>query len=119
MSGRKKKARASKSQDRVVYSEFGTEFFDDLSSESSDLAPGEQNLKVQVSRKGRKGKTVTVIQGFQHTPETLTKLAKELKAKCGSGGTAKEQTIEIQGEHANQLLDLLTQKGYRVKRAGG
>ena len=119
MSGRKKKARASKSQDRVVYSEFGTESFDDLSSELYDLTPKEQNLKVQLSRKGRKGKTVTVIEGFQHTPDTLTKLAKELKAKCGSGGTVKEQTIEIQGEHANQLLDLLKQKGYRVKRAGG
>ncbi|MGD1854512.1 MAG: translation initiation factor [Leptolyngbyaceae cyanobacterium] len=103
--------------DRVVYSEFGQ----NPATERAvpDRLPAEQDLRVQVSGKGRKGKKVTVISGFQHTPETLTKLAKALKAQCGSGGTVKDDTIEIQGEHAPKLVELLIAKGYRAKRSGG
>ena len=84
-----------------------------------DLPPGQQNLRVQASRKGRKGKTVTIISGFQHSPDSLGTLAKQLKAQCGTGGTVKDDTIEIQGDHAQKLVDLLTSKGYQVKRSGG
>ena len=84
-----------------------------------DRPPNQQNLRVQASCKGRKGKTVTVISGFQHKPETLTSLAKELKAQCGSGGTVKDDTIEIQGDHAQKLVELLVAKGYQAKRSGG
>ena len=104
--------------DRVVYSEFGTNA---AATERAvpDLPPAEQDLRVQVSRKGRKGKSVTVITGFAHKPETLEALAKKLKSQCGSGGTVKNETIEIQGEHASKLVSLLIEKGYKAKISGG
>ncbi|NEO29167.1 MAG: translation initiation factor [Symploca sp. SIO3C6] len=105
---------------RFVYREFG----EDSNSAALErgiqkLPPHQQNLRVQASRKGRKGKTVTVISGFQSQPETLSKLLKQLKAQCGSGGTIKDDTLEIQGEHAQKLLQILTQMGYKVKISGG
>lgn len=105
-------------RDRIVYSEFGN-------SEAvferavPDLPPQQQNLRVQVSRKGRGGKTVTVISGFQSKPETLTDLAKKLKAQCGTGGAVKENTIEMQGDHAQKLVQLLVGLGYKAKISGG
>jgi translation initiation factor 1 len=103
--------------DRVVYSEFGQGAA--FERAVPDLPPQQQDLRIQVSRKGRKGKSVTVISGFKHRPETLAKLAKELKAQCGSGGTVKDDTIEVQGEHAQKLVSLLVQKGYNAKVSGG
>jgi translation initiation factor 1 len=114
MSKRKSSAKAT---DRAVYREFGPA--DPMARAVPDRPPHQQNLRVQASRKGRKGKTVTVISGFQHKPETLTTLAKDLKAQCGTGGTVKDDTIEIQGDHAQKLVELLTAKGYPVKRSGG
>jgi translation initiation factor 1 len=76
-------------------------------------------LKVQASRKGRKGKTVTVISGFQTQQETLTKLLKQLKNQCGTGGTVKDDTLEIQGDHTQKLVEVLIQLGYKAKISGG
>ncbi|MEL6385414.1 MAG: translation initiation factor [Cyanobacteria bacterium J06626_18] len=109
----------SSQRDRVVYSEFATERSPALKRGIADLPPAQQTLKVQVSRKGRGGKTVTVISGFQHRPDTLKTLAKKLKAQCGTGGTAKDDTIEIQGDHAQKLVDFLQKAGYTAKRSGG
>ncbi len=108
---------SNKATDRVVYSEFGTA--DATARPVPNLSPSQQDLRVQVSRKGRKGKTVTVISGFTHDPKTLAALAKSLKASCGSGGTVASNTIEIQGEHAPKLVTLLTGKGYKAKISGG
>ena len=120
------KRKSSRSQDpslqrsdRVVYSEFATERTPALERGVVDLPPAEQTLKVQVSRKGRGGKTVSIISGFQHRPETLKTLTKKLKAQCGTGGTAKEDTIEIQGDHAQKLIEVLQKAGYTAKRSGG
>ncbi|MEL7223706.1 MAG: translation initiation factor [Cyanobacteria bacterium J06576_12] len=112
------KSGGNKATDRVVYSEFGTAT-DATERPVPDLPPNQQDLRVQVSRKGRKGKTVTVISGFTHNPKTLAALAKNLKASCGSGGTVANNTIEIQGEHAPKLVSLLTSKGYKAKISGG
>ncbi|HEY9835149.1 MAG TPA: translation initiation factor, partial [Stenomitos sp.] len=84
-----------------------------------ELPPNQQDLRVQASRKGRKGKTVTVISGFQATPETLTQLLKKLKTQCGSGGAVKDNTLEIQGDHTQKLVPLLIQMGYKAKISGG
>jgi translation initiation factor 1 len=111
-------ANAKKSnKDKVVWQEFGNP--DAIERGVPELPPNQQNLRIQVSRKGRGGKTVTVITGFQHQPETLTDLAKKLKSQCGTGGTAKENTIEIQGDHAQKLLQLVTSLGYKAKISGG
>lgn len=82
----------------------------------SDAAPSAQTIRVAIDKKRRAGKSVTVASGFAQTPETLAKLASELKKRCGSGGTAKENEIEIQGEHVDTVAAELTKRGYRVKR---
>lgn len=105
--------------DRRVYSEFGAAQSAATARGVPDLPPNQQQIRVQASRKGRGGKTVTVITGFQHQSQTLTALAKQLKAQCGSGGTAKDNVIEIQGDHCEQLVELLRAKGYQAKRSGG
>jgi translation initiation factor 1 len=103
--------------DQAVYSEFGTPQPDPRSRPEPPIA--DQKLTVQASRKGRKGKTVTVISGFQTSADKLTALAKTLKSQCGSGGTAKAQTIEIQGDHSQKLAEVLKKLGYPVKISGG
>ncbi|HYI11107.1 MAG TPA: stress response translation initiation inhibitor YciH [Thermoanaerobaculia bacterium] len=82
---------------------------------AEDVEPGRQTIRVAVDRKRRAGKTVTVASGFQHTPETLAGVAQTLKKKCGSGGTAKEGEIELQGDHVAKIADELRKLGYRVK----
>lgn len=113
----KKRNSSSPATDRVVYSEFNVAAATERAV--PDLPPNQQDLRVQVSRKGRKGKSVTLVSGFAHRPETLEALAKQLKAQCGSGGTVKDNTIEIQGEHAAKVVSLLIEKGYKAKISGG
>ena len=76
-------------------------------------------VRVSRSTKGRRGKGVTVVTGVPLEGTALAKLAKELKALCGAGGTVKAGTIEIQGEHRDALADALAARGWTVKRAGG
>ena len=83
--------------------------------EPKDVEPSKQTIRVAVDRKRRAGKTVTVASGFQHTPETLASVAQTLKKKCGSGGTAKDGEIEIQGDHVAKIAGELQKMGYRVK----
>ena len=114
------KPKPSSSKNRIVYQEFGSP----LSSEAlerpiPDLPPQQQNVRIQASRSGRKGKTVTIITGFQSSAETLAKLLKQLKTQCGSGGTVKENSLEIQGDHRDKLLQFLIQLGYKAKISGG
>ena len=107
-------------QNRVVYSEFGGSNNDDaLERGQAELPPNQQKLRVQASRKGRGGKTVTVVTGFQCRPETLKDLLKKLKAQCGTGGTVKDDTLELQGECADKVVQLLVKLGYSAKRSGG
>ena len=82
---------------------------------SRDAEPSKQTIRVAVDRKRRAGKTVTLATGFQHTPETLASVAQTLKKKCGSGGTAKDAEIEIQGDHVAKIAAELQKLGYRVK----
>ena len=76
---------------------------------------------VRVSREtqGRKGKGVTVISGLGLPPVELQALATELKQRCGSGGAVDNGRIEIQGDHRDRLVEELTRRGWKAKRAGG
>jgi translation initiation factor 1 len=76
---------------------------------------------VRVSREtaGRKGKGVTVISGLAISATDLQALATELKKKCGSGGAVESGRIEIQGDHRDRLVEELTKRGWKTKRAGG
>ncbi len=80
---------------------------------------GDGTIRVQRESKGRNGKIVTVLSGFLLPPDELKALAKSLKARCGTGGTSKEYTIEIQGDHKDLLLKELEGRGFKVKAAGG
>ena len=106
-------------QERVVYREFGVDNSAAVERAVPELPPQQQNLRVQASRAGRKGKTVTVITGFQAKPETLAALLKQLKTQCGTGGTVKDLEIEIQGDHKQKLVQILSGIGYKVKISGG
>ena len=110
----------SNPKNRIAYQEFGTpQFSEALERAIPDLPPQKQDLRIQASRSGRKGKTVTMITGFQSSAETLAKLLKQLKTQCGTGGTVKEDSLEIQGDHRDKLLQILTQLGYKAKISGG
>ncbi|HZS77154.1 MAG TPA: translation initiation factor Sui1 [Ktedonobacteraceae bacterium] len=74
-------------------------------------------VRVSRDRKGRGGKTVTLITGLPE--KDIAALAQQLKKLCGSGGTVKDGNIEIQGDHCDKVLAKLGELGYKVKRAGG
>jgi translation initiation factor 1 len=76
-------------------------------------------VRIMRDRKQRGGKTVTVIAGVPVNADALSALAQQLKKLCGSGGTVKDGTIEIQGDHCDKVQAKLTELGYKVKRAGG
>lgn len=82
-------------------------------------APKDQMLEAHFSNKGRGGKTVTVIKGFEGKEEDLIDLGKQLKKKCGVGGSVKDREIIIQGDVREKVIQLLKDEGYRVKRVGG
>ena len=87
--------------------------------QAEPIPQGDGIVRVSRETKGRKGKGVTVITGLPMKASELKQFARELKARCGSGGTVKNHTIEIQGDHRDQLIELLKQKGHTVKKSGG
>lgn len=76
-------------------------------------------VRVRRETQGRGGKTVTAILDVPLAPDGLAELASALKRRCGSGGTAKDGVIEIQGDHRDTVVAELEERGYEVKRAGG
>ena len=86
----------------------------------SRAAPrGDDIVRVRREKQGRGGKTVTAISGVALRDDGLEKLAAELKRLCGTGGTAKDGTIVIQGDHRERVVAALEARGYSVKLAGG
>lgn len=113
--GKKKKKRVD-----IVYStnpDFGYDH--DEEQENETLPNNEQLLYVSIDRKKRKGKDVTLIEGFIGTDDDFKDLAKKLKSACGVGGTAKEGEILIQGNHRDKIMKILEDDGYKTKRKGG
>lgn len=87
--------------------------------EQETLSPKDQRLEALFSNKGRGGKTVTVIKGFEGSEADLKALGKKLKTKCGVGGSIKDGEIIIQGKYRDKIMDILKADGYNVKRVGG
>ncbi|MGH2457995.1 MAG: translation initiation factor [Chloroflexota bacterium] len=81
--------------------------------------PNDGTVRLLRDRKGRGGKTVTLIAGVPGNPAALDELATTLKRFCGSGGGVKDGVIEIQGDHRERLAAKLAELGYKVKIAGG
>jgi translation initiation factor 1 len=83
--------------------------------ERSDAPAEKQLIRVALDKKRRAGKTVTVASGFQLTLPSLSNLATQLKKRCGTGGTAKDDEIELQGDHLLKMSEELRKLGYRTK----
>lgn len=80
---------------------------------------GDGNIKVSRESKGRGGKTVTLVRGLPLDADALAALGKQLRSACGSGGTAKDGVLEIQGDHCERVMAELVKQGYKPKRVGG
>ena len=90
-----------------------------ICGQAAPAPAGDGIVRVLRETKGRGGKAVTVVRGVPVQAAALVKLGQELKAACGSGGTVKDGTIEVQGDHVEKVMAALQQRGFQVKRAGG
>lgn len=105
-----------KNRTGIVYSTNSDfEYEHNNASEAETLPPNQQKLRVQLDKKQRAGKQVTLVTGFVGKDDDLQTLCKLLKNKCGVGGSAKEGEIIIQGDLKTKVADLLTKEGYSVK----
>lgn len=96
----------------IVYST-NPDYQYDEEPEVETLDPSRQKLRVSIERHHRGGKTVTLVRGFIGTDDDLQALGKQLKSKCGTGGSAKDGEIIIQGEMKDKVVALLQQLGYK------
>jgi len=87
--------------------------------EESTPEPSDQNLRIWLEKGGRGGKVASVIKGFIGSKEDLKTLSKKIKTSCGTGGSAKDGEIIIQGDHRDKILKILSNAGYKAKKAGG
>ena len=111
----------SKNESRTVWSsEQGDLRKQKASSQlQKSLPPNQQTVYLHRDSKGRRGGTVTVVKKLVLSNADMKELTKSLKQLCGSGGTVKDDVIEIQGEHRDKIAEALSQLGYKVKIAGG
>lgn len=92
------------------------EYENETAVEEETLPPSRQRLIVGIDRKGRGGKQVTLVRGFVGKEEDLKELGRQLKVKCGVGGSAKDGEIVIQGDFRDRVTSLLAEAGYNAKR---
>jgi len=83
---------------------------------TTSLPPNVQKLFVRKEKKGRGGKTVTIVEGYQGNSKTLEQLCKKVKQQCGVGGSVSQKIFIIQGDKANQVVKILIKEGYNAKK---
>jgi len=110
-----KKIKFNDTTDGIVFSTNPDFEYKQETSKQETLLPEDQLLRVSLDRKQRKGKTVTLIEGFVGEDEKVKMLEKKLKTQCGVGGSSKNGTIIIQGDMLQKVKQLLKEWGYRVK----
>lgn len=96
----------------VVYSTDPGFNFEAEDQEVETFPPSEQKLRVRLDTKHRKGKTVTLVEGFIGKNDDLEKLGKTLKSQCGTGGSVKDGLILIQGDYVERVKNSLRKMGY-------
>jgi len=99
-------------------------FPDHIESELEELLEEDHTLYIQnepmiCKFEKRKGKATTIIEGYEGTDEDFKILAKEIKTKLSVGGTFKDESIIIQGDYRDKIMEILKEKGFKVKRVGG
>jgi translation initiation factor 1 len=110
---------SKKNRTGVVYStDPDFEYRNSEEDEPETLAPPQQDLRIWLDRKGG-GKIITVVKGFIGLSSDLETLGKQLKSLCGSGGTVKDQEVQLQGDHRDKVITWLLSKNYKAKKAGG
>lgn len=112
------KNKNKKERVNVVYSTNPNFEFSYDDDEQETLPVNEQRLEAHLEKKGRGGKTAVIIKGFVGLEDDLKDLAKQLKNQIGTGGSAKDGEIIIQGDVRDKIMKILTDLGYRVKRVG-
>lgn len=107
-------------KNRTVYSTDPNFNFESDEEEIGNTPYSKQKVYVSIDRKKRRGKEVTLVEGFTGTMDQLKDLAKMLKSKCGVGGSAKDGEIIIQGSHREKVIELLKKEGFgKVISKGG
>lgn len=113
-------SKSHKKRKGVVYSTNPNhEYQYEANTNQGTLPPNQQDLRVHISRKGRGGKEVTLITGFVGSKDALKELGKEIKNRCGTGGSAKDGEIIIQGNIRPKVMKVLEDLGYNAKQSGG
>ena len=84
-------------------------------STAQATVPSRLVAKLRMEKKGRGGKTVSVVYDLPRNDVFLKELCQELKRACGTGGTVQDDTIELQGDLRDRMRECLTKKGYTVK----
>lgn len=106
------------SNSRIVYSTDNNVVDKSEVRESGNINPSEQVVRIHLDRKSG-GRIVTIIKGLMHERRAMVDLTKELKKKCGSGGSFKNNEILIQGNKRDVVQEFLRKKGYNPKFSGG
>jgi translation initiation factor 1 len=114
-----KRSKKFSSFDGIVFSTDPDNVIINNGEEEIKLDAKAQNLKVQLDRKQRGGKTITLITGYIGSQTDLEAICKKLKNKFGVGGSAKDGEIIIQGDFKEKVFLLLSEEGYKIKKAGG
>ena len=114
----RQKNRPGAGNTKLVYSTSPGGSPDQENETPETLAEKQPQLSIQLEKKGRRGKTVTIIGGFVGTPDELKELSRLLKTQCGVGGSAKDSVILIQGNFLEKVSQILTAAGFKLKPAG-
>lgn len=107
--------RQDSQESRLVYSTNPKAQEKPLAPQKEFPPPSEQKIKIWLDRKGRKGKTMTIVEGVEASENDLERWLKELKKICGAGGTLTADGLQIQGEQAQKVQEYFTKLGFQCK----